>query len=174
MIYFGQEVGASGFGDSGFAKNDGRTTIFDYWGVPEHQKWLNDGAFDGGQLTYAQKALYQFYAQLMHLTQEEAIANGDFYDLHPSNRDRAGFTDKVYAFLRFTKHQCLLIVCNFNHYHSAHANLWIPEHVLDGIGAGKPSSKWQGIFGTTEHKIYDNGMWLNLPSQASLVYELQA
>jgi glycosidase len=40
MIYFGQEVGEPGVGAEGFQGDDGRTTIFDYWGVPEHQKWL--------------------------------------------------------------------------------------------------------------------------------------
>ena len=38
MIYFGQEVGEPGAGTEGFSGKDGRTTIFDYWGVPEHQK----------------------------------------------------------------------------------------------------------------------------------------
>jgi hypothetical protein len=43
MIYFGQEVGEPGLGEEGFQGDDGRTTIFDYWGVPEHQKWMNGG-----------------------------------------------------------------------------------------------------------------------------------
>ena len=43
MIYSGQEVGEPGHGTEGFSGDDGRTTIFDYWGVPEHQKWLNNG-----------------------------------------------------------------------------------------------------------------------------------
>jgi glycosidase len=36
MIYFGQEVGEPGLGIEGFEGDDGRTTHFDYWGVPEH------------------------------------------------------------------------------------------------------------------------------------------
>ena len=39
-----------GDGDAGFGKAT-RTTIFDYWGVPSHQRWMNGGKFDGGQLT---------------------------------------------------------------------------------------------------------------------------
>ncbi|MEL7147355.1 MAG: alpha-amylase family protein, partial [Bacteroidota bacterium] len=46
MIYFGQEVGEPGIGSEGFSGPDGRTTIFDYWGVPEHQKWMNESKFD--------------------------------------------------------------------------------------------------------------------------------
>ena len=60
MIYFGQEVGEPGQGAEGFGGEDGRTTIFDYWGVPQHQKWVNDGAFDGGQLNDSEKALRDF------------------------------------------------------------------------------------------------------------------
>src|SRR6478735_339182 len=48
MIYFGQEVGEPGLGVKGFGVEDGRTTIYDYWGVPEHQKWVNGGKYDGG------------------------------------------------------------------------------------------------------------------------------
>ena len=57
MLYFGQDVGEAGAGDAGFGKAS-RTTIFDYWGVPAHQRWMNDGAFDGGDdlrmVTYVQ------------------------------------------------------------------------------------------------------------------------
>jgi glycosidase len=49
MIYFGQEVGESALGEAGYQnlESKGVTTKMDYWGVPEHQKWLNDGKFDG-------------------------------------------------------------------------------------------------------------------------------
>ena len=53
MIYFGQEVGEPGAGNEGFQGDDGRTTIYDYWGVPEHQKWMSSGKFSGEALTTA-------------------------------------------------------------------------------------------------------------------------
>jgi hypothetical protein len=34
---------------------------FDYVGVPSHQRWMNNGKFDGGQLTSSEKALEIFY-----------------------------------------------------------------------------------------------------------------
>src|SRR5690606_2640868 len=46
MVYFGQEVGEDGSEDAGFGKPT-RTSIFDYIGVPAHQRWMNNGAFDG-------------------------------------------------------------------------------------------------------------------------------
>ena len=65
MIYFGQEVGEPGNGTEGFQGDDGRTTIFDYWGVPEHQKWMNNGQFDGGQLSLNQQKLRSAYQTLL-------------------------------------------------------------------------------------------------------------
>ncbi|RUM68325.1 MAG: alpha-amylase, partial [Sulfurovum sp.] len=50
MIYFGQEVGEPGSEDTGFGKPS-RTSIFDYIGVPHHQRWMNHKKFDGGQLS---------------------------------------------------------------------------------------------------------------------------
>ncbi len=51
MIYFGQEVGEPGARKSGVFGQPSRTSIFDYIGVPQHQKWMNHGsAFDGGLL----------------------------------------------------------------------------------------------------------------------------
>ena len=40
MIYFGQEVGEPGAEHAGFG-SPSRTSIFDYIGVPHHQRWLN-------------------------------------------------------------------------------------------------------------------------------------
>ncbi|MGB5164173.1 MAG: alpha-amylase family glycosyl hydrolase, partial [Woeseiaceae bacterium] len=56
MLYFAQEVGEPGDGDAGFG-DPTRTTIFDYWGVPSQQRWMNGGAFDGGRLSSSEKAL---------------------------------------------------------------------------------------------------------------------
>lgn len=86
MIYFGQEVGEPGKGEEGFSGEDGRTTMFDYWGVPEHQKWMNGGKFDGGQLSDEQKQLRQFYGDILTLSKSNrAIALGDYIDLTKHN-----------------------------------------------------------------------------------------
>lgn len=117
MIYFGQEVGEPAQGPNGFSGDDGRTTYFDYWGVPEHQKWMNDGAFDGGNLSDAQRKLRASYTYILRFcTKNEAINIGQFYDLHFYNRSAefTGYSNKVFAFLRYTKNQRLLIVANFN------------------------------------------------------------
>jgi hypothetical protein len=72
MIYGGQEVGEPAQGESGFSGDDGRTTIYDYFAMPEHQKWMNNGKFDGGGLSADQTLLRQFY----HLFSESYINVG--------------------------------------------------------------------------------------------------
>lgn len=138
MVYFGQEVGEPGGADEGFSGDDGRTTIFDYWGVPEHQKWGNDHRYDGGRLSEEQRQLRQFYRCLLNLSQEEAIAQGHFYDLHPHNRTYSdGYTDQVYAFLRFTDQQKLLIVTNLDSRHAHRFSLKIPRTALQAMNVSE-------------------------------------
>ncbi len=115
MIYFGQEVGEPGGGVEGFQSDDGRTTIFDYWGVPEHQKWMNDGKFDGGLLSAEQKQLRSFYSDLLTFaSQDKAISQGDYIDITSFNIAAGNFTPAVHAFLRFHDDDRLLIINSFN------------------------------------------------------------
>ena len=115
MIYCGQEVGEQAEGTSGFSSSDGRTSIFDYCGVPEHQKWLNCGKMDGGKLSKGQKALRKFHCDLLEITaNHDAIRNGAFYDLLYLNEHERGFNNKVYPYLRYKDQDRLLILVNFN------------------------------------------------------------
>ena len=115
MIYFGQEVGEPGAGVKGFGGEDGRTSIYDYWGVPEHQKWVNGGKYDGGGLNEEQKQLRQAYSDILILaTENEAIAQGEYYDLTEFNRTANNFSDKVHAFVRVSGDERLVIVSGFN------------------------------------------------------------
>lgn len=115
MIYFGQEVGEPGAGTEGFQGDDGRTTIFDYWGVPEHQKWMNNGAFDGALLTSEQKQLRQFYADLLSLAKKNpAIAHGEYMDVTAHNIRAGNMDRKVSAYVRFEGEDKLLIINSFN------------------------------------------------------------
>jgi hypothetical protein len=135
MVYFGQEVGEPALGASGFSGDDGRTTIFDYWGVPEHQKWVNEGAYDGGQLSEDQKSLRNFYVKLLHLSRKKAFSEGYFYDLHPHNRYfTEGYTGKTYAFLRFKDEEQYIVVTNFDAENRAAFNLKIPRTALQAMG----------------------------------------
>jgi glycosidase len=115
MIYFGQEVGEPANGAEGFSSSDGRTSIFDYWGVPEHQKWLNGGKMDGGQLSDDQKNLRGFYGKLLNLVRDkEALREGEFWELMVANEHQQGFDQRLYLFLRYTDKQRILVITNFN------------------------------------------------------------
>lgn len=115
MIYSGQEVGESGAGDEGFQGDDGRTTIYDYWGLTEHQKWMSGGKFTGDSLSLEQKQLQQFYTDLLTLASHNpAISQGQFINLTEHNIKAGNFNDKVHAFLRYSGEERLLILTSFN------------------------------------------------------------
>lgn len=139
MIYFGQEVGEPGAGHEGFQGDDGRTTIFDYWGVPVHQKWVNNGAYDGGQLTDVQKQLRWFYKEIVDITQTSAITEGDYHDMTRFNVDAGNFDKEVHAFIRNKDKDILLMVNSFNKENKT-VKVQIPAEVAKAIGldAGKP------------------------------------
>ncbi len=113
LVYFGQEVGEKGEGDAGFGKAT-RTTIFDYWGVPSHQRWMNGGAFDGGALTTDEAALRGFYARLLKLSATAPAMRGEYVELHSYNAARGGgYGQQQFAFARFSEQQRLVVVANF-------------------------------------------------------------
>jgi len=116
MIYSGQETGEPAAGGlEGFSGNDGRTTIFDYWGVPTLQNWVNGSKYDGGAMDAGQTALRFFYHKLLLAVREnEALKIGDFYELMLANQTNSGFDDKIYIYLRYTTKQRVLIIVNFN------------------------------------------------------------
>ena len=125
MLYHGQEIGEPAAREEGFGGDDARTSIFDYWSMPEFTKWVNGGKFDGGRLSEEQKSLRGWYGKLIHATQAAAFTNGEFYGLNHANKDHpafgrvAGETTSghwLYAFLRhdLKTHQAFLVVANFH------------------------------------------------------------
>lgn len=134
MIYFGQEVGEPGAGSEGFQGEDGRTTIFDYWGVPEHQKWANHGKFDGGGLSEEQRRLRGFYATLLTFaSRSQAIAQGQYKDITTSNIGKKNFTSDVHTFLRYHESERLLIITSFN-VKEIDARIQIPGEIFNEMG----------------------------------------
>lgn len=126
MVYFGQEVGEPAKGIEGFGQEDNRTTIFDYWGVPNYQKWTNNGEFDGGKLDVNDKQLREYYASLLKIaTKNEAISNGDFYEVPQTEINNK----KVYVYFRYTKNQRLLIISNFSRDQNFEGKISIPKEV---------------------------------------------
>ncbi len=114
MIYSGQELGERGMDMEGFSGMDGRTTIFDYWGVKSLQAWANKGKFDGGKMTDAQRELRAFYQRLLTLARDDkAIQKGKMYDITYAQGEDFD-KNKQFAFIRHTKGETLLVVVNFH------------------------------------------------------------
>ena len=118
MIYAGQELGEKGMDVEGFSGIDGRTTIFDYWGVKSIQAWANNGKWDGKGLDDEQQELRLFYQQLLTLARSsKAITEGKMYDLEYAQAE--GFNKhEHYAYLRHCEEETLLIAINFDDKHA--------------------------------------------------------
>jgi glycosidase len=170
MIYFGQEVGEPGKGNEGFGGEDNRTTIFDYWGVPEHQKWMNNGQFDGGSLSEDQKNLRAFYQKLLTTSaNNEAIRSGKFYEL----ANLPGFSHKQYAYLRFTDKQRVLVVANFDRNQELKSTIHLPQELYEVLQiSGRKSVNFRNLLTGGSFFITDiqAGIPINvLPSDAWLL-----
>lgn len=130
MIYFGQEVGEPGDGNAGFG-SETRTTIFDYWGVPNHMKWVNGGAYDGGQLGPEEKALRAFYCDLLNFTRRSRALIGEYRDIHSYNREHTQwYNDRVFSFARWREDERLIIVANFDAGETFGFELQLPGDLL--------------------------------------------
>jgi glycosidase len=125
MLYNGQEIGEPAEGAEGFGGDDGRTSIFDYWSMPEFTKWVSDHRYDGGRLSAEQKSLRAFYARLINLVGEPAFRDGKFFPLNPANHANPAFGRLpgepasghwLYAFLRHDplSGQRFLVVANLH------------------------------------------------------------
>jgi len=130
MLYFGQEVGEPGTEDAGFGSNS-RTSIFDYIGVPNHQRWMNNGAFDGGQLADEEKELRDFYKRLLNYTIKSSDLMGNYQEIHSFNRDNAkGYGTKVFAFARWADEEQLLIVSSFKDEEAQAFRMQVPADLI--------------------------------------------
>ena len=176
MIYFGQEVGEPGSGSEGFNSEDGRTTIFDYWGVPEHQKWVNGKKFDGGLLSDEQKQLRQFYGDVLGLAKSNrALAQGDYLDLTGHNVGVKNCSDRVVSYVRVHEEERLIIVAGFNS-KQEHVRIQLTR---EAVGAFKLSPTEQYIgrdllrSGTEIGLSKDYTFELDIPPYSSFIIKLK-
>jgi glycosidase len=156
MIYFGQELGELGMEAEGYSGMDGRTTIFDYWGVRSIQAWANNGAFDGAHLTSDQIDLRNFYKKLFNICiNEKAISDGLMFDLAYANIQNPTFNShKQFAFMRMYKDQVALIVVNFDD-KCLETEIVIPHDAFEYLGL-KEYKKYSYIDLLDQDTKYDN------------------
>lgn len=107
LLYFAQDVGEDGSENAGFGAPT-RTSIFDYIGVPAHQAWMNNGKFDGANLTAEQAALRDYYKAVMSLNNLPAVVGGEMSPLKTEGSER------VVGFTRSLGQQSVYVLSNFS------------------------------------------------------------
>ncbi|RXM42198.1 alpha-amylase family glycosyl hydrolase [Flavobacterium sp. YO64] len=156
MIYFGQEVGEAGNENAGFGTRS-RTSIFDYIGVPNHQKWMNDGKFDGGQLSESEKNLRDFYKRLLNFSIKSPALMGSFQEIQSENRqNNVGYDELLYSYVRWSENQKLVIIANFSSEKTSEFELKIPADVI---------AKWnlkEGEYKLTDQLYQQNSVLLKV------------
>lgn len=116
MIYYGQELGEMAHDNEGFAGDNNRSTIFDYWSYDTIRRWYNEGKCNTTQLTSHEKWLRKLYKNVLTMsTTLLPLYEGKFFDLMYVNHTNPHFNPhRQYAFLRYTDKEALLIVANFD------------------------------------------------------------
>jgi glycosidase len=127
MVYFGQEVGEAGRENAGFGQPS-RTSIFDYIGVPEHQKWMNHGKFDGGLLSQQQKEVRAYYQRLLNLALTSPAKMGGYFDLYPSNQQ--ALREESFCFARYSSQQLILAVARLRGEQPQNIELVMPSELI--------------------------------------------
>lgn len=146
MLYFGQELGERAEGNAGFGGlEEGTwfdTTIFDYWGVPSIQAWMNDGAFDGGRLNAEQARLRHWYSKLFHTVHDAAAPFGTTTKLH------AG--ESQVAYLLDHSEQRWIVMSNFDRHQAWTNELIIPAETIAALGLAEGRHSLRGQLGGSQ------------------------
>ena len=154
MLYHGQEVGEPGLNREGFGGDDQRTSIFDYWSMPEFNKWWNEGAADGAGLSFEQAELRKWYVRLLQLQSERAFTRGNTILLNHANRNNP-FFGKVedvgpsghwfFAYLRGDpeSQSHFLVTSNFHAKVTLrHVRVRLPEQAIASLGLDSGEDGW--------------------------------
>lgn len=177
MIYFGQEVGEAANENAGFGTHS-RTSIFDYVGVPSHQRWMNEGKFDGGQLSEQEKNLRDFYKRLLNFTINSSALMGDFQEIQSANRYiSSGYDIAIYSYVRWSNTQKLIIITNFYWLATSNFELRVPTDIIQkwNLKDGEYTLTDQ-LYGTSKVMLLvENGegrAQISIEPSESFVYEL--
>lgn len=153
MIYFGQEVGEPGAEDAGFG-DPSRTSIFDYIGVPTHQRWMNNGKFDGGQSTEEEKSLRNFYKRLLNIAINHDALTGESVEIHYYNKEHTeNYNHRVFSFVRFSEEEKLIVVTNFDTEVSHQFELRIPQDIISQWGLSENTYELKDLLYQQNNKL---------------------
>ncbi len=139
LLYYGQELGEMALDNEGFAGDNNRSTIFDYWSYDTLRRWYDGGKCSLTKLTPHERWLRAVYSRVLNLcNKEEAISKGKFFDLMYVNLRNPSFDPhKQFAFIRYTDSRALLFVVNFEE-KPANVGVVIPDlaFYMSGIEEG--------------------------------------
>lgn len=168
MIYAGQELGELGMDAEGFSGVDGRTTIFDYWGVKSLQAWANNGKFDGAGLSKDQKELREFYRKLINIAvNEKAVTDGLMYDLEYFNFENPKFNShEQFAYFRKHNDELLLFALNFHDTH-LDTEIRIPREAFQYMNIE------EGLAYSWQNLLDENEKCDNVVLSSDKVFEIQ-
>jgi glycosidase len=188
LLFNGQEVGEPGAGYAGFSGEDGRTTIYDYWAMPEFAKWVNGLRYDGAGLNSWQVALRTFYSGLNQVCQNPAVAGDGFWGLrYFNNPERFGdCPGSLYSYARFQSESgaALLVVVNFQPGSNIQGQLRVPLELSAAVKLAQSvdvrmilcrSGAVNNLIGTlTVDALASTGFTISIENQATQVYSLTA
>jgi glycosidase len=172
MLYFAQDVGEEGdLNDANFNQPPKlRTTQYDYWGVPAHQRWMNGGKFDGGALGDDERSLRDFYVRLLNLSARRAAMRGQYAPLPTGD-------DSVFAFARWSDEEQLFVTSNFDGKDEHELVLEVPAPVIASLKLG--AGCWaldEQLYGESRNAmVVDRGvgrLHVRLAPYESLVYKI--
>jgi glycosidase len=174
MVYMGQEFGEKANEIEGYNEADDRSSMFDFWRVETHQRWMNGGKFDGGALTTEEKQIDAFYQDLFkRVVKSEAISKGAFFDLQYAQSVNYP-SQKVYSFLRYTQHDRLLILCNFDAQKGQKIDVIIPTLAKEMMQISHVNLQLQHAYipPTISEKAIINGNSVYIPANSALLIKL--
>lgn len=136
MIYFAQELGEDAHDNEGFAGDNHRTSIFDYWSYDTMRRWNNGGLWDTALLSAQERWLRELYSRVLHLCNEsKPLRIGEFFDFMYVNLNNKDLDPhSIFAFMRYVRdEEVVLVVANFSD-RSSQVKLIIPQLAFEMSG----------------------------------------
>ena len=182
----GQEVGEPGAQAEGYQLADGRTTIFDYWAMPEFVKWVNARRYDGGGLSKTQLAIRRFYSALLGLCQDPSVLGDGYWGLKYFNRLERfkDCSDDLYSFARFQtgSRRMLVVVANFRPRAAEQGRIRIPQELIAAVGftsdvsvrllLDREARRDTSVATVNAGRLTSDGFLVSVPNQSAYVYAI--
>ena len=92
---------------------------------------MNNGKFDGGQLTPKEKELRDFYKRLLNFSLTSSALMGNFMEIHSFQAKDKGYADTLYSFSRWDAKERLIVVSNFSKDKAATIELIVPSELIE-------------------------------------------